>query len=96
MNKTLNLHIAVMFLISLALNYISVTLLSQSEEASAYNIGFLFGRSMSSVLLPLAIIGIPLILFRRGKQKFTKGAYIALWVLFILLAILALFGSLLP
>ncbi|TQV67224.1 hypothetical protein FKG94_25860 [Exilibacterium tricleocarpae] len=96
MTKTLNINTLVMFLVSLALTYFTVSLIATSEGPSAYGIGFMFGRAMTGVLIPFAIVGIPLIIFRRGKKKFTTGAYIVWWVLFVLLSFMALFGNMLP
>ncbi len=96
MNNTLNINTLVMFLVSLAFTYLTASLISTTEGPSAYGIGFIFGRAMTSVLISFAIVGIPLAIFRREKKKFTKGAYIVWWILFVLLSFMALFGNMLP
>lgn len=95
MNKALNINILIMFVIGLGLSYLSSTITTSAEGISSYNWGFIFGRATSSVLFPLAIVYFPLLFIRRGKPKFTKGTYIVWWVLFLLLSIMALMGSML-
>lgn len=90
--NTLNINTLVMFLVSLTFTYVTVSI--GSGTALAYDIGFLLGRSMISILIPFALVGIPLVFFRRGKKKFTKGAIIAWWILFVLLSLMALVGNL--
>ncbi len=93
MNRSLNINAAVMLCVSLMFAYISVNIMLAGDTSGAYGIGFIFGRAIASVLIPLAIVYLPLALFRRGKEKFTKGALPAWWVLFALLSIMSLLGS---
>ena len=90
MNRTFNINILIMFILSFGLAYLSIKLSSHVEP---HSVAFMLGRATSSVLFPLIVVYIPLLFIRRGKPKFTKGAYITLWVLFTLLSILALIGS---
>ncbi|WP_444910215.1 hypothetical protein [Microbulbifer sp. TRSA005] len=96
MNNKLNINTLVMLLVSLAFNYFTASLIATNEGPSAYDIGFVFGRAIISVLIAFAIVGIPFAIFRRGKKKFTRGAYIVWWVIFVVLSLMALFGNMLP
>jgi len=85
-----------MFLVSLIFAYISAAMMLETGVLNSYGWGFIIGRAVMGVLLPFVIVYIPLAITRRGKQKFTKGAYVSWWVLFILISVMALVGSALP
>lgn len=95
MNKAININAGLMLLVSIAFTYITAGLVAASEGPSAYGLGFIFGRSITSVLVPLFLVWLARTIFRR-KPMFTKGAFISWWVLFALLSFIALFGSTLP
>lgn len=95
MNKAINLNAGLMLLVSIVFSYITASLVATSEGPSAYDWGFIFGRSITSVLFPLFFVWFARKISRR-KPMFTKGAFISWWVLFFLLSFLALFGSMLP
>ena len=95
-NKALNINTFVMLLVSLMFAYVAANMLVSVGATTAYSWGFIIGRAVMGVLLPLAIVYFPLALIRRGKPKFTKGTYITWWVLFVLLSIMALLGSAVP
>lgn len=84
-----------MFFISVVFTYASAGLLATSEGPSAYGWGFILGRATTGVLFPLFLVWLARTVFRR-KPILTKGALISLWLLFILLSLMALFGSMLP
>jgi hypothetical protein len=95
MNKAININAGVMLLMSIIFTYSTATLVATSEGPSAYGWGFIFGRAITGVLFPLLIVWVVRAVFRR-KPMFTKGAFISWWVLFVLLSIMALLGSMLP
>ena len=94
MNKTVNINTALMLVVSFAFTYFTARLVAISEGQSAYGLGFIFGRSLSGVLIPLFLVWLARTIFRR-KPMFTQGAFISWWVLFVLLSLMALFGSML-
>ena len=95
MSKAININLGLMLIVSIALNYFTISFVGIGVDPSAYGWGFIFGRATSSVLLPLFFVWLARVIFRR-KPIFTKGAFVSLWVLFILFSLMALFGSLLP
>lgn len=95
-NKALNINTIIMFLVSLMFAYIAANMLVATGATAAYSWGFIFGRAIMGVLLPLAIVYIPLAIIRRGKPKFTRGTYVFWWVLFLLLGVMALLGNAVP
>jgi hypothetical protein len=68
MNNAFNINTLVMFLVSLFFTYATASLLASSEGGSTYGIGFMLDRSMSSVLAPFVIVGLPLAFIRHGKK----------------------------
>lgn len=95
MTNALNINAAVMLLVSFVFAYLSLSLVPTTSGPSAYGMGFMFGRAISGVLLPLFLVWAPRALFRR-KPIFTKGAIVTWWVLFLLLSIMGLIGGMLP
>jgi hypothetical protein len=96
MSRTLNINLIIMFIVSLAVTYFTSTLITISEGQEATEVSFMLGRATMAMLFPLILVSAPLALFRRGKKKFTLGAYIWLWALFLLFSLMALFGNMLP
>ena len=94
MNKAITINSGLMLLVSVAFTYITASLVATSDGSSAYALGFIFGRSITSVLIPLFFVWLARTIFRR-KPMFTSGAFISWWVLFSLLSFMALFGSML-
>ncbi len=95
MNKAVNINTALMLIVSFAFTYFTASLVATSEGQSAYDLGFIFGRSLSGVLFSLFLVWLARTIFRR-KPVFTTGALVSWWVLFVLLSLMALFGSMLP
>ena len=95
MNKAININAGLMLLVSIVFTYSTTSLVATSEGPSAYGWGFIFGRATSGVLFPLIIVWVVRVVFRR-KPMFTKDAFISWWILFVLLSVMALFGSMLP
>ncbi|MCJ8337112.1 MAG: hypothetical protein MJK10_01455 [Pseudomonadales bacterium] len=95
MNKAININAGVMLLISIAFTYISLSLIVTNEGNITYDWGFIIGRSLMNVLLPFFIVWLARIVFRR-KPMYTKGTFVSWWILFVVLSLVALFGSMLP
>ena len=92
--NTFNINFGIMLLVSCVFTYSSVNIMiATGGEPEAYGVGFMCGRAMAGILLPLALVYIPVAFLRREKVKFTKGTYVAWWVLFFLVNVLSLMGS---
>jgi drug/metabolite transporter (DMT)-like permease len=95
MNKSININTGLMLLIGILFTYFTTSIVATKEGSEAYNWGFILGRAFVSVLFPLFLVWIARVITRR-KPIFTKGAFISWWILFILLSVLSLVGSMLP
>lgn len=95
MSKAININAGLMLIVSVVFTYFTASLVVTSEGPSAYDWGFIVGRSIMGVLLPLFCVWLARNIFRR-KPIFTRGAFISWWMLFVLLSVMALFGSMLP
>ena len=95
MNKAINLNAGIMLIVSILFTYLTISLVAVGHGPSAYGWGFIFGRSIAGVIFPLFIVWIVRAIFRR-KPMYTKGAFISWWILFLLLSLMSLFGSMLP
>lgn len=95
-NKVLTINVSVMFVVSLAFAYVSANLMVASgmETANvAYDWGFIIGRALTGVLLPLFLVVVSVSMFRHRKPIFSKGTYSYLWGMFLLVSVMAMLGS---
>ena len=95
MNNALNVNAGLMLLVSFAFTYSTAAFIKPSEGSLAYGWGFIFGRATAGVLLPFVIVWVVRAILHR-KPMFTRGTYISWWVLFVILSIVSLLGSMLP
>ena len=95
MSKHVNINACLILLTSVAFTFITTGLGSGGEGQSAYGWGFIFGRSFAGALVPLFLVVIVRLIFRR-KPLLSNWAIVAWWALFVLMSFLALLGSLRP
>ncbi len=94
-NKTIHINTGLIFLVSILLTYLMAPIFVNYEGEIAYSWGFIFGRAVTSVLIPLFLVWLVRTIFRK-KPMFTKGALVSWWALFLVFSGLSILGSMLP
>ena len=84
-----------MLLVSILFVYFTTPLIAVDAGPDAYSWGFILGRAITGVLIALFFVWLARFVFRK-KPMFTKGAFVAWWIVFILLSVLSLLGSMAP
>jgi hypothetical protein len=95
MDTKLSINIAIMFALSFALTYATAFLITPADADAPLPMSFIAGRSFGSTIFPLLIALIPSGIYKLIKKKTMPGYIILSWVLWALLNIMALFGSML-
>jgi len=94
MEHKLKLHVGLMFILSMSIGYVVFGIISPPEIGVVYGFGFIAGRSFSSTLVPLIIVSLPAVLYKRIKKQPMPGYYISLWGAWFMFAAISIFGNL--
>jgi len=84
-----------MFLLSIAFTYLTIGLITATNANTPNGMGFILGRAFSNTLFPLIIALIPAGIYKLIKKQSMPGFIIVIWILWVLLTGMALFGSML-
>lgn len=93
MRKSLIINLTVMFILSVPMAYFSLTLLQRIDPSAVVTIASIVGRAIGSVLFPLIFAAIPAGIYRYSSKKAMPRFFIVLWVLWLIVGPLALYGN---
>ncbi len=84
-NKTIIKNILAMFALSVGFTYYTITFTTLLDREITYALGFILGRAITSPLLSLIIIYLPVLLLRGRESELNSVFYSIWWLLFLIL-----------